>query len=170
MIFSPPVIDLSHIDPSTSEFPELDQIPFCLFNSNEKPSKKSSRKKSRKSSKHSGIDTPGDVHIKREHPEPEKRPYHKSLFSGGSGKFKEGREVLPLNDMELQGGIPREPLHSKRRLLLPEESFAEVGMSKTRLPPPLIKASSPIRYVCQVQCIYYVCMHVCVCVHAVIQN
>ena len=133
LLSSPPVIDLSNVDPEDLDGNDLERIPFCSFFEKVSKKKKKSRKRSRKSD---------EVPLEQQQQEQKEEKKEEK-----EEEKKEEEEQEEEDKGEGNGGEGDEaPVLSQRTVHADKVG----GSARVRSPPPLIKHSStppPLRLV-----------------------
>ena len=142
LLSSPPVIDLSNVDPEDLDGNDLERIPFCSFFEKVSKKKKKSRKRSRKSDE---VALEQQQHEQKEEKKEEKE--EKKEEEEQEDEKKEEEEQEEEDKGEGNGGEGDEaPVLSQRTVHADKVG----GSARVRSPPPLIKHSStppPLRLV-----------------------
>ena len=143
LLSSPPVIDLSNVDPEDLDGNDLERIPFCSFFEKVSKKKKKSRKRSRKSDE---VPLEQQQQEQKEEKKEEKEEEKKEEEKKEEEK-KEEEEQEEEDKGEGNGGEGDEaPVLSQRTVHADKVG----GSARVRSPPPLIKHSStppPLRLV-----------------------
>lgn len=138
LLSSPPVIDLSNVDPEDLDGNDLERIPFCSFFEKVSKKKKKSRKRSRKSD---------EVPLEQQQQEQKEAKKEEKEEEKKEEEKKEEEEQEEEDKGEGNGGEGDEaPVLSQRTVHADKVG----GSARVRSPPPLIKHSStppPLRLV-----------------------